>query len=89
MDLQTDNCDLCFASNCQVPKMALTVGVGTIMDAREVLIVVTGTSKAAALAKCVEEGVNHMYTMSAIQMHPKSCIVCDEDATGELRVRTV
>jgi len=73
----------------KVPKMALTVGVGTIMDAREVVIIVTGQHKAAALEKCVEHGVNHMYTMSAIQMHPRACVVCDEDATMELRVRTV
>jgi len=40
------------------------------------------------LAKCIEEGVNHMFTVSAIQMHPKAIVVCDEDATLELRVRT-
>lgn len=73
----------------KVPKMALTVGVGTVLDAREVLIVVTGQSKADALSKCVEQGVNHMFTLSALQRHPNACIVCDEDATGELRVRTV
>ena len=73
----------------QVPKMALTVGVATIMDAREVLIVISGHSKAAALERCIEQGVNHMFTLSAIQMHPCACIVCDDDATAELRVRTV
>jgi len=73
----------------EVPKMALTVGVGTIMDAREVVIIITGTHKAFALYKAVEEGVNHMWTVSAVQLHQKSMIVCDEDATGELRVKTV
>lgn len=73
----------------QVPKMALTVGVGTVLDAREVLIVITGQSKADALLKCVEHGVNHMYTMSALQNHPNSCLVVDDAATSELRVRTV
>jgi glucosamine-6-phosphate isomerase len=72
-----------------VPKMALTVGVATIMDAREVLLIISGLAKAAALEKCVEQGVNHMFTLSAIQMHPCACIVCDDDATAELRVRTV
>lgn len=43
-----------------VPKMALTVGVGTIMDAREVVLIITGASKARALAECIENGVNHM-----------------------------
>ena len=69
--------------------MALTVGVGTVMDAREVLIIITGAKKALALTKCIEEGVNHMWTVSAIQMHPRAMIVCDEDATLELRVKTV
>eukprot|EP00455_Lapot_gusevi_P035004 TRINITY_DN3872_c0_g1_i1.p1 TRINITY_DN3872_c0_g1~~TRINITY_DN3872_c0_g1_i1.p1 ORF type:complete len:282 (-),score=34.31 TRINITY_DN3872_c0_g1_i1:85-930(-) len=73
----------------QVPQMALTVGVGTVMDAREVVVIITGTHKAYALYKCVEEGVSHMWTVSAIQMHRNGMIVCDEDATGELRVKTV
>ncbi|EIE82673.1 hypothetical protein G6F46_005375 [Rhizopus delemar] len=73
----------------KVPKLALTVGVATVMDAREVLIIITGAHKAIALAKCIEEGVNHMWTVSAIQMHPKGMIVCDEDATLELHVKTV
>ena len=72
-----------------VPKMALTVGVATIMDAREVVLIISGHSKAAALERCIEQGVNHMFTLSAIQMHPCACIVCDDDATAELRVRTV
>ncbi|KAJ1962979.1 Glucosamine-6-phosphate isomerase (Glucosamine-6-phosphate deaminase) (GNPDA) (GlcN6P deaminase) [Dispira parvispora] len=73
----------------KVPKLALTVGVGTVMDAREVVIIITGAHKALALAKCIEEGVNHMWTVSAIQIHPFSMIVCDEDATLELHVKTV
>jgi len=73
----------------KVPKKALTVGVQTVMDAREVLIIITGQHKAHALMKCIEEGVNHMYTLSAIQLHPDAIIVCDDDSTGELRVRTV
>jgi len=72
----------------KVPRMALTVGVATVLDAEEVLVLITGTHKAYALAKVVEEGVNHMFTVSAIQMHPKAVIVCDEDSTLELRVRT-
>ncbi|KAJ1658557.1 Glucosamine-6-phosphate isomerase (Glucosamine-6-phosphate deaminase) (GNPDA) (GlcN6P deaminase) [Dispira simplex] len=73
----------------KVPKLALTVGVGTVMDAHEVVIIITGAHKALALAKCIEEGVNHMWTVSAIQIHPFSMIVCDEDATLELHVKTV
>ncbi|CAG8479284.1 3717_t:CDS:2 [Ambispora leptoticha] len=73
----------------KVPRMALTVGVGTVMDAREVAVIISGAHKALALAKCIEEGVNHMFTVSAIQLHPKALIACDEDATLELHVKTV
>ncbi|MFH0910393.1 MAG: glucosamine-6-phosphate deaminase [Planctomycetota bacterium] len=73
----------------QVPKTALTVGVGTVMDAREVVILVSGHSKARALEKVVEEGVNHMWTVSVLQTHARGMIVCDEDATDELKVGTV
>ncbi|MDR2370593.1 MAG: glucosamine-6-phosphate deaminase [Treponema sp.] len=73
----------------QVPSTALTVGVGTVMDAREVLILVSGLQKARALRAVVEEGINHMWTLSCLQMHPRAIIVCDEEATDELRVRTV
>jgi glucosamine-6-phosphate deaminase len=69
--------------------MALTVGVGTVMDAREVVVIITGSHKAHALSKCIEEGVSHMWTVSALQLHQRACIACDEDATLELRVRTV
>src|SRR3972149_2123812 len=63
--------------------------VNTVLDAEEVLIIISGHSKAHALAKVVEEGVNHMWTVSALQMHPKGMIVCDEDSTSELKVGTV
>lgn len=73
----------------KVPKQALTVGVGTVMDAREVMILITGAHKAFALYKAVEEGVNHMWTVSAFQQHPRTLMICDEDATLELKVKTV
>jgi glucosamine-6-phosphate deaminase len=73
----------------KVPKTALTVGIGTVMDADEVLIIVNGHNKARALRHAVEESVNHMWTISALQMHPKGIIVCDEEATAELKVGTV
>jgi len=72
----------------KVPRTALTVGVGTVLDAREVLIIISGHSKARALAEVVEHGVNHMWTVSALQMHPKGIIVCDEAACDELRLVT-
>ncbi len=72
-----------------VPKTALTVGVGTVMDAAEVLILVNGHNKARALYHAVEGSITQMWTISALQMHPKGIIVCDEAATDELRVGTV
>jgi len=73
----------------RVPKQALTVGVGTVMDAREVLVLITGANKAFALYKAIEEGVCHMWTVSAFQQHPNTMLIVDEDATLDLRVRTV
>ena len=72
-----------------VPKKALTVGVGTIMDAEEVLILVNGHNKARALAQAVEGSVSHMWTISILQMHQKGIIVCDDASTIELKVGTV
>ncbi|WP_217555461.1 glucosamine-6-phosphate deaminase [Vibrio metschnikovii] len=73
----------------QVPKYALTIGVGTLLDAEEVMILVTGHNKALALQAAVEGCVNHMWTVSALQLHPKAVIVCDAPATQELKVKTV
>ncbi|GIY29978.1 glucosamine-6-phosphate isomerase 2 [Caerostris extrusa] len=73
----------------KVPHEALTVGVATVMAAREVMILITGSHKALALSKAIEEGISHMWTVSAFQMHPQTIFVCDEDATLELRVKTV
>ena len=72
----------------KVPKTALTVGVGTVLDAQEVLIIVNGHNKARALYHAVEGSINHIWTISALQMHSKGIIVCDEDATAELKVGT-
>lgn len=73
----------------KVPKRALTVGVGTVMDAREVLILVNGHNKARALYHAIEGSVNHIWTVSILQTHPKGIIVCDDAATDELKVGTV
>ena len=72
----------------KVPKLALTVGVGTVMNAKEVMILVNGHHKARALQAAVEGGVTQMWTISALQMHRHGIIVCDEAATDELKVGT-
>ncbi len=71
-----------------VPKTALTVGVGTVMDARQVMVIVNGHNKARALQAAVEGPVTQMWTVSALQMHPNAIIVADDAATDELKVGT-
>ncbi len=72
----------------QVPETALTVGVGTVMDAKSILIIVNGYNKARALQQGVEGAVSQMWTITALQTHPKAIIVADEAATMELKVGT-
>ena len=72
----------------KVPKTALTVGVGTVMAAKEVMIIVNGYKKARALQQAVEGGVSQMCTLSALQLHRHAVIIADEDATMELKVGT-
>jgi glucosamine-6-phosphate deaminase len=72
----------------QVPKTALTVGVATLMDAKQLLILVKGHNKALALEQAVEGSVNHMWTITTVQNHRKAIVVCDEPATMELKVKT-
>jgi glucosamine-6-phosphate deaminase len=69
-----------------VPKTALTVGVGTVMDARQVLIIVNGHNKAQALAQAVEGAMSQKWTITALQNHPKAVIVCDEASCEALTV---
>jgi len=73
----------------KVPKQALTVGVGTVMDAKEVIIIISGYNKARALKEVVEGSISHMWTASILQMHQRGIIVCDEPSTSELHVETV
>ena len=73
----------------KVPKTAVTVGVGTVMDAKEVLILANGHNKAQALYHAVEGAITQMWTISVLQLHPHGIIVCDDAATVELKVGTV
>ena len=72
----------------KVPKTALSVGVGTVCDAKQVLLIINGHNKARALRHCVEGGVDHAWTISALQLHKDAIIACDEAACGELKVDT-
>ncbi|NLZ96090.1 MAG: glucosamine-6-phosphate deaminase [Bacteroidales bacterium] len=71
-----------------VPKTAITVGVGTILESEEMLLLVNGGHKARALYHAVEGSVNQMWTVSALQLHRRGIIVCDYDACSDLKVGT-
>ena len=73
----------------KVPKTALTVGVGTVMDAREVLVIISGFNKARALREVIEGSISHMWTVSMLQLHQQAILACDDAATLELQVETV
>lgn len=70
-----------------MPKRAFTMGVGTILDARRILMLVTGKGKADILAKALEGPITSMITASAIQMHQKTVVICDEAAAEKLTGR--
>ena len=72
----------------KVPKTALSVGVGTVCDSKQVMLLISGHNKARALRHCVEGGVDHAWTISALQLHKDGIIACDEAACGELKVDT-
>ena len=72
----------------KVPTTALTVGVGTVMSAREVMILVNGHNKTRALQAAVEGPVTQMWTISVLQLHQHGIIVADEAATDDLKVST-
>ncbi len=71
----------------RVPARALTMGVGTILEARELLLLATGRAKAAILARAVEGPITAMISASALQLHPRCKVVVDEEAAGCLTQR--
>jgi glucosamine-6-phosphate deaminase len=73
----------------KVPAKALSVGIGTVMDAREVVIIVSGRQKARAIQASVEGGMSQSCPLSCLQNHPEAIIVCDDEAAEELKFGTV
>lgn len=73
----------------QVPKYALTIGVATLLDSEQVMILSLGHNKSLALQAAVEGSVNHLWTVSALQLHKKAVIVADQGAQQDLKVKTV
>ncbi|MBQ9239077.1 MAG: glucosamine-6-phosphate deaminase [Treponema sp.] len=73
----------------EVPFSALSVGIGTVMDAQEIVIMLTGHNKARALAHAVEGAVSQQWPITTLQLHADATIVCDDASTDELKVGTV
>ncbi len=69
-----------------VPIYAITMGVGTILEARKLLLVANGKNKADAIAAMVEGPVTSMITASALQLHPESLVFVDADAAAKLKM---
>ena len=72
----------------QVPKQAMSVGIATVLDSKEVVILALGPKKAAAVQHCVEGSYNHVWPISALQIHPAGIMVCDDQAATEIKVAT-
>lgn len=70
-----------------VPVYSITMGVGTILDARKLVLVANGEAKARAIAQAVEGPVTSMVTASAIQLHQDATVVVDEEAASQLTMR--
>jgi glucosamine-6-phosphate deaminase len=70
-----------------VPVYAITMGVGTILDARTLVLVASGKAKARAIAQAVEGPVTSMITASAIQLHRDATVITDDEAGAELTMR--
>lgn len=74
-----------FASADDVPKQAYTMGVGTILRAKMILLVVSGKDKAAALNAVVNGPITPQVPGSVLRLHPNVIIVADEDALSEMK----
>jgi glucosamine-6-phosphate deaminase len=68
----------------KVPRRAITMGVGTILDCRRCLLLATGEAKAEIVAKAVEGPVTSMISASALQLHPRCTVIVDEAAASRL-----
>ncbi len=76
-----------FEKKEDVPIYAVTMGVGTILEARKLILLATGADKADAVAACVEGPVSSMCTASALQLHPDAAVFVDRQAAAGLKMR--
>lgn len=74
-----------FGGEDKMPRRAITMGVGTIIEARRCLLLATGQSKAGVIARAVEGPITSMVSASALQLHPHCTVIVDEEAAGQLQ----
>ena len=74
-----------FDDPAKMPRRAITMGVGTILEARRCLLLATGAAKAEIIAQAVEGPITSMVTASALQLHPRCTVIVDEDAARKLK----
>ena len=74
-----------FASEDEIPQCAITMGIGTILESKRILLLATGSSKAAAIAKAIEGPLTASVTASALQLHSDVTFIIDCEAGAELR----
>jgi glucosamine-6-phosphate deaminase len=68
----------------KMPRRAITMGVGTILESRRCILLAAGGNKADVVARAVEGPVTSMISATALQMHPRCSVVLDEAAAGRL-----
>ena len=76
-----------FAPGEEIPRCAITMGIGTILEAKKIILLATGAAKAEAVAKAIEGPITSSLTASALQLHPDVTFILDEDAASELTQR--
>jgi glucosamine-6-phosphate deaminase len=76
-----------FERRDEVPVYAITMGVGTILDARKLILLASSKKKAKAIAQAVEGPVTSMVTASALQLHADATVIVDQEAAGQLAMR--
>lgn len=76
-----------FSTEDEMPKCAITMGIGTILDSKRVLLLASGRSKAAAVAKAIEGPITSSVSASSLQLHPDVTFIIDEDAAYSLTQR--
>jgi glucosamine-6-phosphate deaminase len=74
-----------FGGEDKVPRRAITMGVGTILDCRRCILLATGARKAEVIAKAVEGPITSMISATALQLHPHATVVVDEEAGSKLQ----